>query len=205
MANLSQQDLDVRLQLSSCCSGTKGGELLSKIKVGSKDVNCKLQDLQVIQGMLKYLKCYKPLVETETLATGTIEINTIDIGDSAQFFINGIPITDVSLSGTSNETTAMIALTNAINTYQTTYTAEFDPLSGSKGIVRIVGTCDNNILSINVTSGTITTTLTGMYGGTCEVTENDNCLTEVQTQSMFNYLATKCKECFQPIGFSYTD
>ncbi len=101
MINLSQQDLNVRLQLTQCCISTLTNELLVKIKVGAKDVDCKLKDLQVVQEMLEALKCY-------------------------------------------------------------------------------------NIL-------------------TDEITETDNCLSEEQVQSMFDYIASKCKTCFQYPGFNYID
>jgi hypothetical protein len=99
MINLTQDDINVRLQLIQCCIGRKATSLLNKIKIGSKDVNCKLNEILVLQRMIKYLKCY-------------------------------------------------------------------------------------NVLSD-------------------DVTEDDNCLTEVQAQEMFDYMIRKCDLCIKPPGFVY--
>lgn len=66
MINLSQNDLTARVQLLQCCIGELASVLLSKIKIGSKDINCKLQELQVLQEMLDAVKCYKVLSSTVT-------------------------------------------------------------------------------------------------------------------------------------------
>jgi hypothetical protein len=99
MVNLTQNDIDVRLQTINCCIGELTNSLLIKIKIGSKDAKCKLQELQILQNMVEALKCY-------------------------------------------------------------------------------------NILSD-------------------DVTEEDNCLTEAQAQSMFDYMSTKCDTCFQFPGYTY--
>ena len=57
--DLTQEEINIRLQRIQCCIGQKGADLLSKIKIGAKDVNCKLQELQVLEGMMEALKCYK--------------------------------------------------------------------------------------------------------------------------------------------------
>lgn len=66
MINLNQVDINVRLQILQCCIGTKAAELLVKIKIGAKDVNCKLLELQVLQGMFKAVKCYNILSDDVT-------------------------------------------------------------------------------------------------------------------------------------------
>lgn len=101
MTTLSQEDFQVRVLLIQCCIGELTSKLLSKIKIGSQDVNCKLKELQVIQGMLKSLKCYEVLVDN--------------------------------------------------------------------------------------------------------ITPEDNCLSEQDIQSMFDYMSSKCNICFQYPGFQYTD
>ena len=101
MINLTQNDINVRLQIINCCIGRLTGELLNKIKIGSADVKCKLKDLEVLQGMFEALECYNVLVD-------------------------------------------------------------------------------------NIT------------------TEEDNCLTEVQAQRMFDYMSSKCDECIKLPGFVYS-
>jgi len=61
MINLTQDDINLRFQLVQCCIGTKASELLSKIKIGSGDVSCKLNEILVMQRMMKYIKCYNVL------------------------------------------------------------------------------------------------------------------------------------------------
>ena len=59
--NYTQQDLNVRLQLTQCAVASSTNSLLSKIKIGASDSNYKLIELQTIQGMLDAAKCYNVL------------------------------------------------------------------------------------------------------------------------------------------------
>lgn len=61
MINLTQNDLTYRLRTLNCCIASKSIDLLNKIKIGAYDVNCKLSDLQVLQGMLDSVSCYQVL------------------------------------------------------------------------------------------------------------------------------------------------
>lgn len=100
MVNLSQDDIDVRLQTIQCCIGDLTSKLITSIKIGSSKAHCQLIELQVLQGMIESVECY-------------------------------------------------------------------------------------NVLSD-------------------DVTEEDNCLTESQVQTMFDYMASKCSKCFQFPGYSYS-
>jgi hypothetical protein len=55
---LNETDFNVRLQLSQCCIGTLTNELVNAIKIGSKDIECKLIEVRILQNMIKYIKCY---------------------------------------------------------------------------------------------------------------------------------------------------
>ena len=197
MVELNQTDFEVRLQLSSCCIGEKTADLLSKIKIGAKTVPCKLQDLQVAEIMLSYLKCYDTTL-VEVLATGTIELNVIPRGTTMNIKVNGISISGTFNPATSTQSTEMIALTAQINTYQNVYTAVYDAAQGAFGKIVITSLyCDNLIMTATTSDSTIT--LTGLTG-TC-LTEN--CITELQMQSMFEWIAKKCNLCFQKAEFNY--
>ena len=192
MAHISQQDLDVRLQLTSCELGDMTARLLAKIKIGSKDVHCKLQELQILQIMLGYIKCYDVTL-VEVLATGTIVINTIVTDDTVNIKVNGISISGTYIAGSSTEATEMIALTAAINAYQDVYTAVYD--AGAITITSLY--CDTLLMEAVVTDAVVT--VTGLTG-TCLI---DNCITEDDLISMFDYISKKTGICFQPMGFSY--
>lgn len=201
MESLNETDFLIRLRLASCCSGTKGSELLSKIKIGAKDVDCKLKELQIIQGMIESLKCYKVLNDTEVLATGSIEIVNLVLNETFEFFINGVTLIGPRIITTTNIAVAGPALTAFINSYQDVYTATYD-----SGTVTLTGTCKNYPLDVVISGGDKQSVIntTDFHGGACEITEADNCLTEEQVQSMFNYIQTKCKLCFAPLGTEYS-
>lgn len=196
MIELNQQDLNVRLQLANCCIGEQTAELLDKIKIGSKDVNCKLQNLQVMQNMIKYLKCYDVTLE-EVNATGTIQINNIsDELGSCNVTINGITI-----SGTYNFTNTdtneqTIGLVNQINSYQLVYTATVNT-DNVQYFIEITGNCNNYLIEVE---GDGTFVVEGLENGICL---SNNCLTEEQVQTMFIWIGKKCNICYQMPGFDY--
>ncbi len=190
--NLTSSEFELRLTNLQCCIATMSNNLLNKIKIGSKDVECKLNELLVIQRMYKYLKCFHT-EDSEILATGTIEIDVVVVGDIVDFLINGTSIIGGPRTvANGNVTTLMTNLALLINDSQDTYTAVYN---GDKrgGIVEITGTCNNDILTYTFEgSEQSSITVLGLTGGECV----ENCLTEAQVESMLDYLATKCKHCF---------
>jgi hypothetical protein len=196
MSIFNQTDFTVRLQTINCCISTLTNQLLTKIKIGSKDVDCKLKELQVIQEMFEVLKCYN--VNDETLSTGIIEIIEINPGDVVSIFIGGTLI-GTGTAGGSNEANAMIGLANIINATQTVYTATFDP-DYSKGAIRITGICNNLPITYTLVGDPGSEIIvTGLTGGVCI----NNCLTDTQVSSMMDYIFTKCGECIPLPGITY--
>jgi len=200
--SISQQDLNVRLQLLNCCIGTMAGILVDKIKIGAKDVNCKLQELQVLQRMLKYIQCYKVSIE-EVQSVGGFQITVLNIGYTLEIFVNGVSITGVQTAVTTNRNTTMHALVDIINAYQSVYTASINE-TGDLHSVILHGPCEGGIVTYETDSldGNIEVSTTDLEGGVCGE-EYDNCLTETQLLSMIDWMATKCGICFQPLGFNY--
>jgi len=194
-ADLTQQDLDVRLQLINCCIGEKTADLLNKIKIGAKTVPCKLQELQIMQEMVEILKCYDVTLE-EVLATGSITMNTSTPDTIINVSVGGISISGDLLITTSDTNEQMSILTDVINAYQSTYTATLNTDNVSY-IIEIEGTCTNQIITVESEN---TILIENLEDGVCLT---DNCLTEEQVQSMFNWMAKKCGICFQPPGFDY--
>lgn len=190
--NLTREELDLRLQNIQCCIGTMANNLLAKIKIGASDVDCKLEELQVIQRMYKYIKCFHP-EDSEVLATGLIEITTINIGDVGNILINGSSI----IGGPQTVLTTdvqdnMETLVELINNSQDVYVGTYNPVKGENGVMEITGTCNNDILTFTlVGSAQSNVNVEGLTGGECEY----NCLTEDQVKSMLDYIATKCKHC----------
>jgi hypothetical protein len=202
MSTLTQQDFDVRLQLINCCIGNKAGTLIDKIKIGAKDVNCKLQDLEVSIKMLEYLKCYK-LDIPEVQSVGSFQITTLTVGFTLEIFIDGVSITGIQTASITNRNTTMHALVNIINSYQSTYTAVINE-TGDLHSVDLYGPCEGGTLTYETdgTSGEIELSLTDLEGGECAI-EYNNCLTEDQIIAMIDWMSNKCNLCFQPPGFLY--
>jgi len=194
-ADLTQQDLDVRLQLINCCIGEKTADLLAKIKIGAKTVPCKLQELQIMQEMIEILKCYDVTLE-EVLATGSITMNTSTLDTTINVSVGGISISGDLVITTSDTNEQMTILCDLINSYQSTYVAVLNTDNVSY-IIEIIGTCSNQIVTVDSQD---TILIENLSGGICLT---DNCLTEEQVQSMFNWMAKKCGICFQLPGFNY--
>lgn len=195
-ADLTQQDLDVRLQLINCCIGEKTADLLAKIKIGAKTVPCKLQELQIMQEMIEILKCYDVTLE-EILPFGTIDISNTDQDATINILINGISISGTYTTTSSTPSTEMIALTAIINNYQDAYIATYNV---ANHLIEIQSTtCTNGNITITQT-GKISILVTDLSEGVCLT---DNCITEEQVQAMFNWMAKKCGICFQLPGFNY--
>lgn len=192
MISLVQQDLLIRLQKANCCNGQLASRLVDKIKIGASDVNCKLQELQVIQEMLEYLQCYRVLLE-EVPSSGRITFDG-EVGSVIRFKVGDDYISSNFTLVEGNEEDYPAVVLN-INAYQDTFTASWN---GTTLYMELEGPCDEtDDIGIEVISGSVDVTLTAMDDGVCEVTESDNCLTEEQVQAMFSYIQRRCKICWQ--------
>jgi len=199
MSILSQQDLNVRLQLLNCCIGTKAGILVDKIKIGAKDVNCKLQDLQVMQNMLKYIQCYN--VNTgDGRSSGSIQIITLNVGFTLGMTINGTELIPTFTIATNDRNFTMDAFVTYINSTQTTYTAVLNTDDALYSI-ELYGPCANAdiVYTTNAPKEEVELLITDLTTEGCR----ENCLTETQVISMIDWMANKCGICFQPPGFNY--
>lgn len=197
MATLNQTDLNVRLQRIRCCIASKGATLVDKIKMGSKDVHCKLQELQVIEGMFEAIKCWN-IEDSEVLATGEIDVVKLEPGDSVQVFIGGVAVTPIITSVGGGEVNMMTNIKNYINAGGI-YTASY-PAGPRNASIVIRGTCANEPITIEFEGDpTSVITISGLSGGFCGL----NCLTEVEVQAMIDYIATRCDLCFKDPGFDY--
>jgi hypothetical protein len=55
---LTTEELKIKLQVGTICIAKLTKNLLDKIKIGSSDSECKLLELQILQSLLKYIRCY---------------------------------------------------------------------------------------------------------------------------------------------------
>lgn len=185
---LTQDELNLRLANLKCCIATLSNELLNKIKIDSKDVECKLKDLQMLQGFYESIKCYNVL-QNEVLATGTIIINSLSINTNIQVFIGSIPISSVINVAHNSISTVLTSLVTSINSYQKDYVAVKNNLTLE------ITNCKNGILTVSA-DDVISTTITNLVGGVCKVTNDNNCLLETEVKQILDLSATKCKNCF---------
>lgn len=74
--NINQVDLTNRLALIQEYIGNATITLINKIKQGSSDINCKLQDLEVLEFMYKHIQCYDVTILTNNCYTGD-QLHTI--------------------------------------------------------------------------------------------------------------------------------
>lgn len=204
MANLSQQDIDVRLQLAGCAYATLAEEFRKDLIYGKK---CTVKDklnLALLNIYIEMLECYNFLNETEVLSTGELTITSVFDGNILTFYVGGIPITGAINISSSSVPDATTAIVNAINSYSDSYTA----VSPGSGRVTITGPCTNEELTYTFTVGVFAApviTGSGMTGGTCVVTEENNCVTEEEIQEIIEKISKLTDICFQAIGFNYTE
>lgn len=190
--NLTESELILRLQNLQCCIGTLSNQLLNNIKIGATNVDCKLQELQVLERFFKYLKCYK--IE-DTLSAGAINITYFNKGSGLLITVGETNISSGATVGANNANEFSTILVDDINSFQTVYVATLDT-SGELYTISISGPCDAGELGILMIGlGPVEYTFSGMTGGVCS--SDINCLTEDEVMSMLDYSATKCKQCFE--------
>lgn len=202
--SISQQDLDVRLQLTGCKYGELANRYANDLKYGKKCANTNGRNLALLNAYLELMGCYKVSVP-ETLSEGSFQITTLTVGFTLEIFIDGVSITGVQTSISTNRNTTMHALVGIINNYQSTYTAVINE-TGDLYSVDIYGPCAGGELTYttNATGGEIELSITDLKNGVCGAS-SDNCLTEDQMNTMFDSISKLTKICFQPLGFTYTE
>ena len=125
MASINQQDLNVRLQLAGCKFSDLAQRFNKDLLYGRKCVTENRTDLMLLNVYLEILECYK-LDKPEVESVGSFQITTLSIGYTLEIFVNGVSITGVQTSVTTNRNTTMHALVSIINSYQSVYTASLD-------------------------------------------------------------------------------
>lgn len=201
---ISQIDLTTRLQLSGCKFSDLAQRFNKDLLYGRKCVTENRTDLMLLNVYLEMLECYKVGIP-EVRSHGNFQITTLTVGFTLEIFIDGVSITGVQTSVSTNRNTTMHALVGIINNYQSTYTAVINE-TGDLYSVDIYGPCAGGELTYttNATGGEIELSITDLKNGVCGV-EYDNCLTEDELLVVFDKISDLTNICFQPIGFTYTE
>lgn len=201
---ISQQDLDVRLQLSGCKFSDLAQRFNKDLIYGRKCVTENRTDLMLLNVYLEMLECYKVGIP-EVQSVGNFQITTLTVGFTLDIFINGVSITGVQTSVSTNRNTTMHALVDIINNYQSTYIAVINQ-TGDLHSVDLYGPCIGGTITYttNATGGEIELSTTDLTGGVCAV-EYDNCLTEEELEVVFDKISDLTTLCFKPLGFTYEE
>ena len=216
MATTSKQDIEVRLQLSTCCAGRKASKLAKQLLHGSDCLEQSFREFSLLSNYIEILKCYKTPLDA---IPAYINYNANGWSGGTNFnliftfnFLIGVS-NQVVVTGQTSIDGALTAMAAAINTANGETIAEYDEehniLTIEYPTAGIIG--NGKLLSAITASGvgvpTITPTTATFAGGVAEVTAEDvedlNCVTEDQLQIIFENISKICNICFKPLGFTY--
>ena len=203
MDYISQQDLDVRMQLTGCKFGQLTNEFADNLKYGRKCILENQRNLVLLNAYLELLECYKvALIIEEQLSTGSITLS-YDISATISLSIGDLLITSPMPIDNSEEIDDIV---NLFNTNQSEIVASSD--NGNNDFtLNFTGPCTNSVIDILYDDGKESTTYTvDVKGGVCaSTTVYNNCITEEELALMLDKISKLINICFQPYDFTYTD
>lgn len=203
MDYISQQDLDVRMQLTGCKFGQLTNEFADNLKYGRKCIVENQRNLVLLNAYLELLECYKvALIIEEQLSTGSITLS-YDISATISLSIGDLLITSPMPIDNSEEIDDIV---NLFNTNQSEIVASSD--NGNNDFtLNFTGPCTNSVIDILYDDGKESTTYTvDVKGGVCaSTTVYKNCITEEELALMLDKISKLINICFQPYDFTYTD
>lgn len=188
---ISQQDIDVRLQLTGCKLGELTNLLANDLKYGRKCAKENQKLILLLNAYTELIECYSVSdIKGYILITfGTLPINT-----EVQFFANGEAISDLITISTATATEQAIELATAINSYSTSYTAGYI-MNRSKNITSlyIYTPCSNPEVTV-VRNGGSPRVLDYVNYGKCS--PFTNCITQDQLLVILDNISKLTKICF---------
>jgi len=214
--NLSQQDLNVRLQKTGCCVGQEAKRLAQYYLYGSECAEEQLQKVTILNAYLDILSCYQ--VENTTSTNwvyfldftdlldyyfGTTNTIKIIIGD--QIVLDYVAPVEYTLCGLVTYMCGLIeANPNIISAVPTcdgknvsmTITAACNMTPASATVYKEYDGYPNDSELYNVPTFTV-------QSGKCPNNGEDNCVTEEQINKIIENISVMCKDCFKPAGFAY--
>jgi hypothetical protein len=203
MDYISQQDLDVRMQLTGCKFGQLTNEFADNLKYGRKCIVENQRNLVLLNAYLELLECYKvALIIEEQLSTGSITLS-YDISATISISIGDLLITSPMPIDNSEEINDIV---NLFNTNQSEIVVSSDN-ENNDFTLNFTGPCTNSVIDILYDDGKESTTYTvNVEGGVCaSTTVYKNCITEEQLALMLDKISKLINICFQPYDFTYTD
>jgi hypothetical protein len=203
MDYISQQDLDVRMQLTGCKFGQLTNEFADNLKYGRKCIVENQKNLVLLNAYLELLECYKvALIIEEQLSTGSITLS-YDISATISISIGDLLITPPMPIDNSEEINDIV---NLFNTNQSEIVASLD-IQENEFTLNFTGPCTNSVIDILYEDDKESTTYAvNVEGGVCaSTTVYKNCITEEQLALMLDKISKLINICFQPYDFTYTD
>lgn len=202
MDYISQQDLDVRMQLTGCKFGQLTNEFADNLKYGRKCIVENQRNLVLLNAYLELLECYKvaSIIE-EQLSTGSISFNFA--AASISILINEVEITPLLMIEDYYDVEYIVS---QFNLNQSEIVASSNN-GNSDFTLNFTGPCTNSVIDILYDDGEESTTYTvNVTGGVCaSTTVYKNCITEEQLALMLDKISKLINICFQPYDFTYTD
>lgn len=203
MDYISQQDLDVRLQLTGCKFGQLTNEFADNLKYGRKCIIENQRNLVLLNAYLELLECYKvALIIEEKLSSGSIKFS-YNLGGTISILIGGVIITPPMPVESEEEVNFIVDL---FNSSQSEVTVVQIPAQTSFQL-NFTGPCTNSTVDILYTDKRTSTTYpVELIGGVCaSTTTYNNCITEEELALMLDKISKLINICFQPYDFTYTD
>ena len=202
MDYISQQDLDVRMQLTGCKFGQLTNEFADNLKYGRKCIVENQRNLVLLNAYLELLECYKvaSIIE-EQLSTGSISFNFA--AASISILINEVEITPLLMIEDYYDVEYIVS---QFNLNQSEIVASSNNGSGDFTL-NFTGQCTDSVINILYNDDKESATYTvNVTGGVCaSTTVYKNCITEEQLALMLDKISKLINICFQPYDFTYTD
>lgn len=203
MNYISQQDLDVRLQLTGCKFGQLTNEFADNLKYGRKCIIENQRNLVLLNAYLELLECYKvALIIEEQPSTGAITFD-YNLVATISISIDGALITPPM---PTNNSAKVDDIVNLFNDSQSEIIASSN--NGNNNFtLNFTGPCTNAVVDVLYTTAKDSINYpVAVEGGVCaSTTVYKNCITEEQLALMLDKISKLINICFQPYDFTYTD
>lgn len=214
MSTFNTTDILVRHQLLGQYISNFGDETAIAEFYGKACWEEHLKELKLLVALSRILRNYNAQVN-ETIGTVTLTLLAGNNG-SVTVKLSGLTLGTAIYNTSLTHTIALLAAN--LNTTCSTLAETLRFTAVANGTTMTIsspvgtGTLYNNLLLTAIFTGITTDfitalsgTITKFSGGITEVTEDDNCLTEIQAQSLWNEISKLTDICFMPIGTSYVN
>jgi hypothetical protein len=205
--SISQQDINVRLQLTGCAYSKLANEFANNLKYGRKCSIDNEKTLLLLNAYIELIECYKlDSIEIKSIGYYNVETVFVSLFDTYEAYIDG-----VLMAGPLSilDYTELAVFIDTFNTnasiYFPGYSVAYVPSALKTIELAFSGPCSGGSVTMvhNLESGS-ETTVVELTGGVCKGFKYNNCISETQLLNMFDNISKITGICFQPIGFAYT-